>query len=227
VNPDAARFCLACGVRLAEGGSDEVRRLVTVLFADLVGSTALGESLDPESLRQVMNRYFSAVEAVISRHDGMVEKFIGDAVVAVFGAGRIREDDALRAVRAAAELRQAVASLDASIREFWREVKLQVRTALNTGEVVIGPARAGGSFATGDVVNVAARLQQAADPDEVLLGAPTYRLVRRAVRAAPVEPLAVKGKAPQSRHTGWRRCSPRPRRPRSTSSAAAPGNCVD
>jgi class 3 adenylate cyclase len=105
-NPERARFCLACGTQLAEAAAPrEVRKTVSVLFCDVTGSTALGERLDPESLRRVLGRYFDEAKAVLERHGGTVEKFIGDAVMAVFGVPVLHEDDALRAVRAAAELR--------------------------------------------------------------------------------------------------------------------------
>src|SRR6187401_2917040 len=112
-NPERARFCLACGTKLAEAGLPrEVRKTVTVLFCDVTGSTALGERIDPESLRAVMARYFETARAVVERHGGTVEKFIGDAVMAVFGVPVVHEDDALRAVRAADELRGALAGLN-------------------------------------------------------------------------------------------------------------------
>ena len=128
----------------------------------MTGSTALGERLDPESLRRVMCRYFDEMQAVVERHEGTVEKFIGDAVMAVFGIPVLHEDDALRAVRAAAEMRDALAALNEELERDWG-VGIAMRTGVNTGEVVAGDARSGGQrFATGDAVNVAARLEQAA-----------------------------------------------------------------
>jgi class 3 adenylate cyclase len=172
----------------------ETRKIVTVVFCDVAGSTALGEQLDPEALRRVMQRYFGEARRVLEGHGGTVEKFIGDAVMAVFGVPAVREDDALRAVRAAAELREALVGLSA---ELEREggVALAVRTGVNTGEVVAGDRAARDSLVTGDAVNVAARLEQAAEPGEVLLGEQTFRLVRDAVRAEPAPPIAAKGKA--------------------------------
>ncbi len=158
----------------------EVRKRVTVVFCDLTGSTELGERLDPEVVRATMRRYYDESRAVLERHGGTVEKFIGDAVMAVFGVPQAHEDDALRAVRAAAELREAVSGIG-----------LVARVGVNTGEVVAGD---GDSLVTGDAVNVAARLEQAADPGEILLGAETQQLVRDAVRVEPVE-LELKGKA--------------------------------
>jgi class 3 adenylate cyclase/tetratricopeptide (TPR) repeat protein len=171
----------------------EVRKTVTVLFCDVTGSTSLGEQLDPESLRGVMSRFFEEMRTVLERHGGNVEKFIGDAVMAVFGVPTVHEDDALRAVRAAAEMREALTSLNKEL-ERDRAVTIAARIGLNTGSVVAGDADARQSLVTGDAVNVAARLEQSAAPGEILLGASTMGLVRDAVVAEPVEPLTVKGK---------------------------------
>jgi class 3 adenylate cyclase len=190
-NRGEARFCDACGAALAAEPAREARKTVTVLFCDVTGSTQLGEQLDPESLRHVMARYFEVAKAVIERHGGAVEKFIGDAVMAVFGVPAVHEDDALRAVRAAAELRDALGGLNAELAESYG-TRLELRTGVNTGEVVTGTEE---RLATGDAVNVAARLEQAAQPGEVLLGDETLRLVRDAVEAEPIPPLALKGKA--------------------------------
>ena len=194
-NPEIARFCLACAAPLAAGArvGREVRRTITVLFSDLVGSTALGEQLDPESLRLVMDRYFGEMSAIVERHGGRVEKFIGDAVMAVFGIPVLHEDDALRAVRAAAEMRDALIPLNDEL-ERDRGVRIQVRLGVNTGEVVAGDGAGEQRFATGDAVNVAARLEQAARPGEILVGESTHRLVREAVMVEAVEPLTLKGK---------------------------------
>jgi class 3 adenylate cyclase len=172
----------------------EVRKTVTVLFADVAGSTALGEHLDPESLRGVLARYFDEMRSAVEGHGGTIEKFIGDAVMAVFGVPVAHEDDALRAVRAASEMRESVSSLNAELERDWG-ARIQVRTGVNTGEVVAGDPSAGQSFVTGDAVNLAARLEQAAEPGEILIGEETQRLVRDAVRVEPVEPLELKGKA--------------------------------
>jgi class 3 adenylate cyclase/tetratricopeptide (TPR) repeat protein len=178
-NPDDSRFCNSCAAPLAPAPAKrEQRKVVTVLFCDVTGSTSLGEQLDPEALRTVMARYFETARTAIERHGGTVEKFIGDAVMAVFGVPVVHEDDALRAVRAAAELRDAV--------------EIDVRIGVNTGEVVTGGAD---TLATGDAVNVAARLEQAASPGEVFLGAATYALVRDSVDAELLPPLEAKGKA--------------------------------
>src|SRR5438132_915096 len=170
------------------------RKTVTVLFGDVTGSTALGEELDPESLREVIQRYFTEMRGVIERHGGTVEKFIGDAVMAVFGVPQIHEDDALRAVRAASDMLAALGTLNRDIKSRWG-VELAIRTGINTGEVVAGDATIGQALATGDVVNTAARLEQAAGAGQVLIGAETHRLVRQAVTADRAEPLTLKGKA--------------------------------
>ncbi|MBB6628713.1 AAA family ATPase [Nocardioides sp. KIGAM211] len=189
-----ARFCASCGTPVAAPVERETRRTVTLLFTDVTGSTALGEQLDPEAYRGVMGRYFDAARTAVERHGGTVEKFVGDAVLAVFGVPEVHEDDALRAVRAAAELNAAVAALSERLAEEIG-VRLVIRTGVNTGSVVTGAARAGGSFATGDAVNTAARLEQAAAPGEILLGAGTHALVRDAVDAVAVDPVTAKGKA--------------------------------
>jgi class 3 adenylate cyclase len=191
-NREEARFCDSCGAPLATvAPTRELRKTVTVLFCDVTGSTALGEQLDPESLRRVMARYFEVAKAVVERHGGTVEKFIGDAVMAVFGVPVVHEDDAIRAVRAAAELREALGALNAELAEAYG-TRLELRTGVNTGEVVTGTEE---RLATGDAVNVAARLEQAAQPGEVLLGDETLRLVKDVVEIEPVTPLELKGKA--------------------------------
>ena len=195
-NPERARFCLGCAAALEGSGGPrrEVRKTVTVVFSDVTGSTTLGERLDPESLRRVMARYFDEMRAALERHGGTVEKFIGDAVMAVFGIPVLHEDDALRAVRAAAEMRERLVALNAEL-ERDRGVTIATRTGVNTGEVVAGDGAGGQSFATGDAVNVAARLEQAAAPGEILIGDATYRLVRDAVDAEPVDAQALRGKS--------------------------------
>jgi len=182
-NPAGSRFCNACGAPLAEqeAPSREYRKVVTVLFCDVAGSTALGESIDPEALRALLGRYFEQMKAIVERHGGSVEKFIGDAVMAVFGVPQVHEDDALRAVRAAVEMRDALP-----------EIGVEARIGVNTGEVVVGTAD---RLATGDPVNVAARLEQAAAPGEILLGPETAQLIRDAAETEPTEPLALKGKS--------------------------------
>src|SRR4051794_20806150 len=173
-------FCPFCAAPLVRTGREQ-RKTVTVVFCDVTGSTALGEASDPEVLRALLARYFDRMRELVEAHGGTVEKFIGDAVMAVFGVPVAHEDDALRAVRAAAEMSEAVGALG-----------IQVRIGVNTGEVVTGTEE---RLATGDAVNVAARLEQAARPGEVLLGAETMRLVESAVEAEHVGPLELKGKA--------------------------------
>jgi class 3 adenylate cyclase/tetratricopeptide (TPR) repeat protein len=200
-NAGDARFCSGCGTELIASPIEEVRKTVTVVFCDIVGSTALGERLDPESVRRAIGRYFDEARVAVERHGGTVEKFIGDAVMAVFGIPRLHEDDALRAVRAAAELRGAVAVLGDEL-EAGLGGRIEVRIGVATGEVVAGDHTTGQAFVTGDVVNVAARLEQAAGPGEILLGERTYELVREAVRVEPMTPLDLKGKRAPVR--AWR-----------------------
>jgi class 3 adenylate cyclase/tetratricopeptide (TPR) repeat protein len=197
-NAPEARFCSACGAALTGApAAAEVRKTVTVVFTDVTESTALGERLDPETMRRIMVRYFDEMQAVVDRHGGTVEKFIGDAVMAVFGIPQLHEDDAFRAVRAAAEMRERLRTLNEELESDFG-ARLQIRTGVNTGEVVAGT---GQTIATGDAVNVAARLEQAAGPGEILIGDTTYRLVRDAVDAEPTEPLEAKGKrAPLTVH---------------------------
>jgi class 3 adenylate cyclase/tetratricopeptide (TPR) repeat protein len=179
---------------LTAAPAQDTRKIVTIVFSDLVGSTSLGEALDPESVREVLAAYFDRMQAVLARHGGTVEKFIGDAVMAVFGLPRLHEDDALRAVRAAWEMQAALSELNDQLEARWG-VRLTSRTGIHTGEVVAGDPSSGQRLVTGDTVNTAARLEQAAAPGTVLLGEPTWRLVREFVQAEPVEPLTVKGKA--------------------------------
>ena len=169
--------CPADGAALVR----EQRKTVTVLFCDVAGSTALGERLDPEALRLILARYFERMKAIVEYHGGTVEKFIGDAVMAVFGVPVLHEDDALRALRAAVEMRDA-----------FPELGIQGRIGVMTGEVVTGTEE---RLATGDAVNVAARLEQAAEPGEILIGDETYRLTRDAAVVDVLEPRTLKGKA--------------------------------
>jgi class 3 adenylate cyclase len=196
VNASDAKFCSSCGSPLEppSTAANEIRKTVTVLFCDVTGSTELGEQLDPESLRKVMARYFDTMRAEIERHGGTVEKFIGDAVMAVFGIPSLHEDDALRAVRAAHGMQSALADLNEELeRDF--AVRLSARIGVNTGEVLVGTGSTEFGRVTGDPVNTAARLETAAAPGEVLIGASTYALVRDAVDVEPIEPLELKGKA--------------------------------
>jgi class 3 adenylate cyclase/tetratricopeptide (TPR) repeat protein len=180
VSQAALRFCGACGAALGPEEAASVRKTVSVVFCDLVGSTALGERTDPEVLRELMSRYHAELRTILERHGGTVEKFVGDAAMAVFGLPQSHEDDALRAVRAAVQAHAAVVRLG-----------LEVRIGINTGEVVAGT---GETLATGDAVNVAARLEQVAGPGEILIGSATERLVRGRVRTEEAGPLSLKGK---------------------------------
>ena len=197
-NPAKFRLCGYCGTPLAAAAAlpvQEVRKTVTIVFSDLKDSTALGERVDAEALHEIKQRYFSAMSAEIARHGGKVEKYIGDAIMAVFGLPRAHEDDALRAVRAASGMRAALARVNADLLARYG-VALANRTGINTGEVVAtGDSGAVQNLATGDAVNVAARLEQAAPVGQIYLGELTYRLVRDAVDVERVEPLELKGKS--------------------------------
>jgi class 3 adenylate cyclase/tetratricopeptide (TPR) repeat protein len=193
-NTDRARFCQACGRPLpVPARVPEVRKTVTVVFADVTGFTPLGERLDPETLRRVMTRYFQEMAATLERHGGTVEKFIGDAVMAVFGVPVVHEDDALRAVRAATEMRSTLLSLNDELQRTYG-VTLEARIGINTGEVVAGDVTGGQTLVTGDAVNVAARLEEASPPGQILIGESTYRLVRDAVTAEPTDLAQLRGK---------------------------------
>ncbi|MGI8828407.1 MAG: ATP-binding protein [Candidatus Limnocylindria bacterium] len=194
-NPARFRLCGHCGSLLvATPASQEMRKTVTIVFTDLQGSTSLGEALDAEALREVMGRYFDEMRVILEAHGGRVEKFIGDAIMAVFGLPRLHEDDALRAVRAAAGMQQSLRQLNVELDERWG-VQLANRTGVNTGEVVAGDPASGQRLVTGDAVNVASRLEQSAPESEVLIGEATYRLVRDAVEVEEITALLVKGKA--------------------------------
>jgi class 3 adenylate cyclase/tetratricopeptide (TPR) repeat protein len=170
------------------------RKTVTVVFCDIVDSTPLGERIDPEVHRRIQERYFDAVRGVLERHGGTVEKFIGDAAMGAYGIPVAHDDDALRAVRAASDLRLALSELNEQL-ERDHGVTISIRTGLNTGEVVAGDPSQGQAFATGDAVATAQRLEAAARAGEILIGETTYRLVANAVLVEPVEPLELKGKA--------------------------------
>ncbi len=186
---------MSCGAPLGEPEAPEQgRKTVTILFTDLVGSTALAEQLDAESIADLMTAYFDAMRAIVVRHDGTIGKFLGDAVLAVFGVPHLHEDDALRAVRVATEMRDAVGDLNASFASRWG-VTIATRTGVNTGVVATVGMVAEHDFIAGDTANVAARLEQAAGAGEILISGSTYRLVRRSVDAERLPPIALKGKA--------------------------------
>jgi class 3 adenylate cyclase len=179
--PGEFPFCPFCRAPLGGSTGREQRKTVTVVFCDVTGSTAMGESRDPEALRALLAGYFERMRGIVESHGGTVEKFIGDAVMVVFGVPVAHEDDALRACRAAAEMRDALPDLG-----------LAARIGVNTGDVVTGTAE---RLVTGDAVNVAARFEQAATPGTVLIGETTYDLARGSVEVEPVEPLTLKGKS--------------------------------
>ena len=184
--PAGARFCPFCGAVVAAPATLEERKLATVLFADLVGSTAFGEQ-DPERTRAVLDRFYDAMAAEVEATGGTLEKFVGDAVMAVFGVPVAREDHAERALHAALAMQRRLASLFGD--------ELVLRIGVNTGEVVVGRARAGSSFVTGDAVNVAARLEQAAQPREILAGERTVAAVRGAFEFGETQTIDAKGKS--------------------------------
>jgi class 3 adenylate cyclase len=195
-SPLSFRFCGSCGAELHERpatGAAEERRVVTVLFVDLVGFTERAERLDPEDVRAILSPYYTRLRADIEAFGGTVEKFIGDAVMAVFGAPVAHGDDPERAVRAALAVREAVAQMNAE----GSGLDLQVRLAINTGEAIVslGARTAEGEgMVAGDVVNTASRLQASAPVNEILVGEETYRSTRSVVDYREVEPLVVKGK---------------------------------
>jgi class 3 adenylate cyclase/tetratricopeptide (TPR) repeat protein len=195
-NLDSARFCSACGSALPRRVHEglEVRKTVTILFCDVVGSTSLGEATDPETTRRVMARYAEAMKEVIDHHGGTVERFRGDEVMAVFGIPAAHEDDALRAVRAATAMQRRLSGLNAELRGTWG-VELACRIGVNTGEVVAGDPGTGETFVTGDAVNLAKRLEQAAEPGTILIGTATYPLVKDAVTVGPRERFSARGKS--------------------------------
>jgi class 3 adenylate cyclase/tetratricopeptide (TPR) repeat protein len=172
---------------------EQVRKQVSVVFSSVGGSTTLGERLDSETLGQVMADYFQRMRRVLERYGATVEQFLGDTIVGVFGLPVLHEDDALRAVRAAAEMRDEVASLNEWLQRDWG-VPIAVRTGVNTGTIIVGASTTGKAFITHEAVSLAVRLMQAAHPGEILLGEGTYKLVRHAVTVEPVPALVVEGR---------------------------------
>ncbi|HEX6127462.1 MAG TPA: adenylate/guanylate cyclase domain-containing protein [Candidatus Limnocylindria bacterium] len=193
--PGGQRHCGACGAALSrEAVNAEIHRQVTIVTSDLKGSTALGESLDPESLREVMTTYIDEMRAVFEGHGGTIEKIIGDAIVAVFGLPTARDDDALRAVEAAAESQRALASLNDRLEQRWG-VRLTVRTGVASGDAVVGEASAGQHVLTGPTIAIATAMEQNAPAQEVLLADSTYEAVRDSVEVDPMEPVTPKGRS--------------------------------
>jgi predicted ATPase/class 3 adenylate cyclase len=195
-NPAKFRLCGYCGTPLGQAlPLQELRKTVTIIFSDLKGSTALGEMIDPEALHEIKNRYFGVMADVLAHHGGKIEKYIGDAIMAVFGLPKVREDDALRAVRAALGMQEALHRINLDFERTYG-ITLAARMGVNTGEVVAtADPNADQRLADGDAVNVAARLEQASPAMEVLIGDLTYQLVRDQVDVEPVEPLTLKGKS--------------------------------
>ena len=193
--PGRPRFCPSCGTRLAALMAVEERRVVTIVFCDLVGSTAMSTVLDPEVLRSVMLRYFELMRTSLQAHGGTVEKFIGDAVMAVFGVPVMHEDDARRALAATLDMTAALAQFNLEL-QVSLGIQLQVRIGVNTGEVIATPdPSAGQALVSGEAVNAAARLEQHAEAGQILIGEQT---VQAAGPAAVVEsrgPMQFKGLA--------------------------------
>lgn len=193
--PQSAKFCPVCGSALQTAPLPAgLRKVVTIVFCDLVGSTKLAEELDLEKLRQVLERYFDAMTEVLMRHEGAVQQFIGDAVLAAFGMPTVHEDDAVRAVRAADEMRTALRELNEQLDLRWG-VRLQSRTGVNTGAVITGDLADRKGFVTGEAVDVATRLEQSAPPGEILIGEQTAELVRGAVLLQAVDPIELPGRS--------------------------------
>jgi class 3 adenylate cyclase/predicted ATPase len=195
-NAETANFCSECGAQLTAttAAPREERKLVTVVFADMVGSTERAERLDPEDVRALLAPYHARLRHELERHGGTVEKFIGDAVVAVFGAPAAHEDDPERAVRAALAIQEAIAEMNAAD----PALALEVRIGVNSGEALVAlDARPelGEGIVSGDVVNTGARLQSAAAPGGVLVGEHTFRATKRAIVYEPHAPVTAKGKA--------------------------------
>lgn len=189
-----ARFCASCGMALIDSSQVvEERKVATILFADITGSTALGEQLDPERMRRLLTTYFGAMSAIIESWGGRLEKFIGDAIMATFGVPASREDDPERAMRAALEMLERLESLNADFSQR-HGVTMQIRIGINTGDVIAPVNPREQMIVGGDAVNVAARLEQSADPGTILVGERSYLAVRSAFEFEPPIQLDLKGK---------------------------------
>lgn len=194
-NPDGARFCNACATQLSAdvGTPREERKVVSVLIVDLVGFTARSHAADPEDVRAALTPYHRNVKQAIERFEGTVEKFIGDAVVAIFGAPVAHEDDAERAVRAALRITEAIREIN----EETSDLKLSIRGAIDTGEALFSLGarpEAGDDFIAGDVINTASRLQGEAPVNAIVVGETTYRSTKALINYEPLSPVTVKGK---------------------------------
>jgi class 3 adenylate cyclase/tetratricopeptide (TPR) repeat protein/type II secretory pathway predicted ATPase ExeA len=192
-SPEEMRYCTTCGASLSQVVARESRRTVTIVFA-MPKVHALGDAPGPETMRDVMSTYFEGMRQALERHGGTVEKFIGDAVMAVFGLPVRHEDDAIRAIRAAADMQTALDGLNPGFRSE-HSLELSNHIGVNSGEVIAGDARTAQRMVTGDAVNTAARLEQAAASGEVVLGDLTYRLARSLIEVEFMPPLVLKGKA--------------------------------
>src|SRR5436190_4662079 len=190
-----AQVCSDCGALLPGSTAPrrQARKLVTVVFSDVTGFTAMGERLDPESVTYVIARYFAAMRPAVERHGGTIERYLGDAIMAVFGVPLVHEDDALRAARAACEMRASLSGLNQELAARW-DVRLTTHTGINTGEVMVGTSAEGQPMTYGDAVNVAQRIEAAAAPEEILVGPTTARLLLAKARLSPLAPLTLKGK---------------------------------
>ncbi len=212
-NAPDSKFCGECGAALGTSAAPAVptvapstpsteRRLVSVLFADLVGSTNLADGRDPEEVRDLLSRYFDAARETIERYGGLVEKFIGDAVMAVWGTPSAHEDDAERAVRAALDLLEAVEQLGADV-----GADLRARAGVLTGEAAATVGATSQGIVAGDLVNTASRLQSMAEPGSVLVGETTVRATGRAIAFEPLGELTLKGKEAPVRRGARSACS--------------------
>ena len=196
-NPEGAKFCNECGHKFGEDLAIEgERKQVTVLVSDLSGYTAMSERLDPGEVKKIMGQIFGEISSAVSKYDGTIQKFIGDAVVAFFGVPKVHEDDPVRAIRTAREINELV---DAISPQFESKVgkRLAIHTGINTGLVVTGEVATGKGIlgVTGDTVNLASRLSTIAKPGEILVGQDTYRQAEGLFNFAPLTPVRVKGKA--------------------------------
>src|SRR5512134_790570 len=201
-NPDGFSFCGTCGQTLGEAGSQEIlsepegeRRYVTVLFTDLTGYTAMCERLDPEDVKDVMNRIFGEIAQLVAKYEGFIEKFVGDAAMALFGVPKAHEDDPVRAIKAAMEIHRLVEALSPQVVARGC-MPLSMHSGINTGLVVTGGADAGkGTYGvTGDTINLASRLSGMGKGGEILVGPYTYRMAEGYFDFEPLEPTAVEGK---------------------------------
>ncbi len=216
-NADGSRFCNSCGASLVERVGAHERRIVTALFADLARSTGMGERLDPEIVRGLVGDFFELARTEIEQRGGTVEKFSGDAVMAVFGVPQAHEDDPERAVRAALAIHAGLNAM-AGAAQARHGITVQARIGIESGEVVVGDPFGGATMATGDAMNLAARLEQQADPGQVVVGAAAFDHVRDMVEAHPLGELSLRGHEALAqglaRRVGRRRRGPAARRAR-------------